>query len=87
MWCGNCYRRKDCDKFRINEPIDDDGLPMYEDSEDEDRFKVGCNGAQFMIPFQCDLCMFRSLYKRDPRPGPTDKEALEVIRRMNLDLI
>ena len=67
--------------------MDDDGLPMYEDADDEQRYKVGCDGAQFMIPFQCDLCIFRSLFKRDPMNVPLDKEALEVIRRMNLDLI
>ena len=86
-WCGKCYVRKDCDKFRINEPKDEDGLPMFEDEEDEQRYKVGCDGAQFLIPFQCDLCIFRSLFKRDPRQGPSDLEALEVIRRMNLDII
>ncbi len=79
--------RKDLDKFFINEPLDDDGMPMYEDDEDEQRYKVGCNGAQFMMPFQCDTCVFRSLYKRDSRGTPVDSEALEVIRRMNLDLI
>lgn len=60
---------------------------MYQDEVDEDRYIVGCDGAQFMVPFQCDLCIFRSLYKRDPRGGPSDLEALETIRRMNLDLI
>ena len=60
---------------------------MYEDEDDEQRFKVGCNGAQFMMPFQCDLCLFRSLFRRDPRDTPGDTESLEVIRRMNLDLI
>lgn len=60
---------------------------MYADDEDERRYVVGCDGAQFMLPFQCDLCVFRSLFKRDPKGGTSDKEALEVIRRMNLDLI
>jgi hypothetical protein len=40
-----------------------------------------------MIPFQCDLCVFRTLYKRDPRVVIADSESLSVIRRMNLDLM
>lgn len=60
---------------------------MYEDSQDLQRYKVGCDGAHLMMPFQCDLCIFRSLYKRNPMMGPSDTEALQVIRRMNLDLI
>ena len=85
--CGKCYTRKDCNKFKINEPLDDNGLPMYEDNDDEQRYKVGVDGAQFMVPFQCDLCIFRTLFKRNPLMGPSDTEALQVIRRMNLDII
>jgi len=39
-----------------------------------------------ICPFECDLCVFRKLNGRSPRPG-TDKDALLMacIRRVNLD--
>lgn len=40
----------------------------------------------FMAPFQCDLCHFRNIMKRDPwRTDPKDLEILEFIRRASLD--
>lgn len=39
-----------------------------------------------MVPFQCDLCHFRNIMKRDPWEfDPDDMEILEYIRRANLD--
>ena len=41
-----------------------------------------------MCPFQCDLCWFRNLERRDPTVGSyTDKRLLGYIRRVNLDII
>lgn len=87
MWCGDCYRRDESDKFQINEPRDEDNRLMYDCESDASRYKRGINGAQFMTPFQCDLCMFRNLFKRNPRRTQGDAENLAVIRRMNLDSI
>lgn len=60
---------------------------MYDCDSDKARFKEGIDGAHLIAPFQCDLCIFRTLWKRDPRPVISDTENLQVIRRMNLDLI
>ena len=60
---------------------------MYDDECNVDRFKVGIYGAHLLLPFQCNLCIFRSLFKRNPREERGDLENLSVIRRMNLDLI
>ena len=60
---------------------------MYDDPSDERRFKTGVDGSHLITPFQCDLCVFRVLYKRNPRRTSGDKENLAVIRRMNLDAI
>ena len=51
-------------------------------------FLVGVNGAHLMQPFQCNLCWFRNLQKRDPNPI-SYKETLLLghIRRVNLDII
>jgi hypothetical protein len=85
VWCRSCYRRAESDNFQINELKDEDNRPMYDCKSDAERYKCGIDGAQFMTPFQCDLCIFRNLYKRNPRVTIADKENLDVIRRMNLD--
>ena len=85
VWCGSCYQKDALDRFQINEPIDEDGNSMFDCESDKLRYNVGMDGAHLMTPFQCDLCVFRTLFKRDPRNVEMDKENLSVIRRMNLD--
>lgn len=75
------------DEFHVNEPIDEDGNPMYDCESDKHRYKQGMDGSHLITTFQCDLCIFRNLFKRDPREVELDKENLKVIRRMNLDSI
>jgi hypothetical protein len=55
---------------------------------DETRFVQARNGDHLITPFQCDLCHFRNVYKRDPsgRKG-SDLLALRCIRRANLDAL
>ena len=60
---------------------------MLDCESDADRYKTGIDGSHLMTPFQCDICIFRNLYKRNPRRVTMDKENLTVIRRMNLDSI
>jgi hypothetical protein len=53
---------------------------------DEKRFKVGRNGDNLMCPFQCDLCHFRNIQKRDYcATNPKDKLLVQCIRRASLD--
>ena len=69
---------------------------MLEDEENEDlltepedavRFTCARNGDYIMgIPFECDLCSFRNLNKRDPIwANSRDSYTLICIRRANLD--
>ena len=67
--------------------MDEDGVPMYEKAEDEFRYTQGIDGAHLTVTFQCDICIFRSLFNRDPIESTDDKDSLSVIRRMNLDAI
>ena len=67
--------------------MDEDGEEMYDSEIDKRRYCVGVDGAHLMLPFQCEICMFRSLFLRDPRDTTADAENLAVLRRMNLDLI
>jgi hypothetical protein len=54
---------------------------------DVNRFKCARDGDNLMVPFQCDVCHFRNIQKRNPRPllYPKDALALQCIRRANLD--
>ena len=87
VWCGSCYARADSDDFHINQRVDEDGEYMLDCESDLNRYKTGINGSHLMTPFQCDLCIFRNLYKRSPRLVLADEESLVVIRRLNLDSI
>ena len=84
-WCPECYLAGKSDKFHINQNKDEDGNFIYDDPSDAHRYNVGILGTQFMVPFQCDLCVFRLLFKRNPTNTKGDHEHLTVIRRMNLD--
>ena len=87
VWCGACYQKEESDDFHINQRVDEDGNDMYDCQSDALRYKAGIDGSHLMTPFQCDLCIFRNLYGRNPRPVTSDEEGLTVIRRMNLDSI
>ena len=87
MWCGACYLKAPSDNFYINKPVDEDGIPMYERVEDEWRYTQGIDGAHVIVTFQCDLCIFRTLFNRDPIQLEGDRHSLSIIRRMNLDAI
>jgi hypothetical protein len=59
-----------------------------ENEEDSDRYMMGRNGDNLVTPFQCDLCHFRNLMKRDPLMSlPQDLRMLKLIRRANLDAL
>ena len=71
--------------FPVRRLLDEDGEDL-EDFTDQKRFCEARNGDHLMTPFQCDLCHFRNIYKRDPSPRKaTDNEALEFFRRASLD--
>jgi len=53
---------------------------------DTDRYMYARKGDGFITPFQCDLCHFRNLQGRDPKPGRgKDDRLLVFIRRATLD--
>ena len=67
VWCGVCYRKAESDNFHLNEQIDDEGNRMLHTPLDVERYKQGVDGSHLVSPFQYDLCIFRNLFKRDPR--------------------
>jgi hypothetical protein len=71
--------------FPIRKAEDDEGHDQTLAGE-ELRFRVGRNGDSLMCPFQCDICHFRNIQKRDLVPGNRkDKLLLQCIRRATLD--
>jgi hypothetical protein len=85
-WCGRCYKATEGDPFVIKKPTDEEGFSVLVE-RDADRFLTARNGDHFMCVFQCDLCHFRNIQKRDPKPDSSREDALMLrcIRRANLD--
>ena len=55
---------------------------------DESRFLRARAGDMLMLPFQCEICHYRNITKRDPNERDVkDAEVLEFIRRATLDSI
>jgi len=54
---------------------------------DELRYLVARDGDHLQCPFQCDLCVFRTLRGEDPGRNPSDRILLKCIRRINLDAL
>ena len=73
--------------FYIHREENEVNLSWIKKGEDS-RFLEGIDGAFLVVPFQCDVCWFRVLEKREPKVGSyQDGRILTYIRRVNLDLI
>ena len=86
VWCGECYKTAPDDPFPVQETIEED-LDLELDPVDETMYRRARNGDHLMgVPFECDLCHFRNLTRRNPRWGEQqDEYTLTCVRRANLD--
>ena len=85
-WCGKCYKASVDYNFHIDLPENDFGN-VHRKKKDEKHFLVGHNGDHLIQPFQCDLCWFRNLTRRNPcGDNEVDLRLLAHIRRVNLDM-
>jgi hypothetical protein len=51
-----------------------------------DEYLVGRDGDHLLVPFECDLCMFRKLRHQEPLvTSEQDKLLMACIRRISLD--
>jgi hypothetical protein len=65
--------------------VDEDGFESVV-TGDERRFKEARNGDNIMMPFQCNLCHFRNIQRREPTLAcAKDRRSLMFIRRANLN--
>ena len=82
-WHGSCYKLRQGDSYPIAALQDSEEL---DDPKEQNKFKSARAGDHLMCPFQCDLCHFRNIHKRDPVRGiGKDARLLMAIRRANLD--
>jgi hypothetical protein len=87
MWCGPCYTPHPQDKFYQFQPKDESGFEWRPRSE-ENCHRCAHPGDHLLLPFQCDLCSFRNLCKRNPDASQShDQFLLCCIRRANLDAL
>ena len=73
------------DKYPVAKLADTDEDDV-EDQEEANKFRCARNGDHLLTPFQCDLCQFRNVFKREPMANVvTDEKAIIAIRRAILD--
>ena len=85
VWCDGCYAIPMTSPFPIRQAEDNEGYDQTL-AGDGQRFRVGRNGDPLMCPFQCDICHFRNIQKRDMIPGNRKgKLLLQCIWRALLD--
>jgi hypothetical protein len=81
VWCGDCYVPHPNDPFPVQDlPEEEEGIEA-ELNEDHANAR-GRDGDHLMgVPFECDLCHFRNVKKRDPiLSDPEDGYTLLCIR-------
>ena len=72
----------------MEEPEAEDENEVLMDAQDNERYRVGRDGDHLAgVPFECDLCHFRNMNRRDPVwQNSKDVRTLEAIRRVQLDV-
>ena len=67
--------------------MDEDGSPWVR-ARDELRYRIGRSGDHLITPFQCGICHFRNIQKRDPiADDPCDRLLMKNIRRATMDAL
>jgi hypothetical protein len=64
----------------------EEGIPIIGRLQDKHNYRKAINGDFLICAFQCDLCHFRNIQKRDPViEAPAEIFLLTMIFRENLD--
>jgi hypothetical protein len=64
-WCGKCYVPMKWDKYPVKVLKTEEGLPIIGCLQDKHNYRKVRNSDFLMCAFQCDLCHFRNIQKRD----------------------
>jgi hypothetical protein len=101
VWHARCYRVEGRDPFpqalvpKLTEDLGDgaceekEGWDLTENERDEltQEFRTARKGDHLMAPFQCHVCHFVNVTKREPKESEhLDKWALTTLLRANLDV-
>ena len=89
MWCGDCYISATHPNFPIvtkreeNDRLENAWKPVHQNRE---TYLRGRNGDHTLVPFECDLYIFRKRRQSEPNLNDNvDLLLLALIRRANLD--
>jgi hypothetical protein len=83
-WHAACYTYQGPTKFPMPPVVDEEGNPWHREGDRRCQMMKGVEGAHLCISFQCELCWYWNIEKREPVPGGDDLY-LTYIRRANLD--
>ena len=89
VWCGGCFKQSPTDPFPRQQGVDlEDKSEVLTDNWDKDRYRMGRGRDHLMgVPFECNLCHFRNMNRRDPVwRSAKDMDTIEAIRRVLLDV-
>ena len=89
VWCRGCYRESPDNLFpRLQTVEPEDKKEVLLKETGLKRHQHGRNRDHLMdVPFECDLCHFRNMDKRDPVwESPKDMATMKVIRWVLLDV-
>ena len=79
---AECYQQHHKVAFPVLQPQDlDDALVdegELDNQEEEIRFKQARDGDHLLTPFQCNMCHFYNIHKRDPIRGNTGDKLLAL---------
>jgi hypothetical protein len=98
IWCGECYISSPSVHYFVaseaqcttdqndQERLDHKWKKKAQD--EKDKYHVARRGDHLMVSFECGLCIFRKLYRREPNlQSPVDNLAFVTIRRVDLDAL
>jgi hypothetical protein len=99
MWCGACYSSNRSVLFHVKARAEEEAERENDLHHQQkmlqawgkkhrslDNFPVGRDGDHLLMPFECNLCIFRKLKSCNPIPNNQQDTLLTAcIRRANLD--
>jgi hypothetical protein len=83
-WHAACYMYRGPTRFPMPPIIDEEGNLWHREEDRRCQMMEGVEGYHLCIPFQCELCWYRNIEKKEPVPK-RDNLYLTCIRQANLD--
>jgi hypothetical protein len=71
-WHGACYTYRGATRFPMPAIVDEAGNPWHKEEDRQRWMMQGVEGSHLCIPFQCKLCWYRNIERKDPAPGRDD---------------